>query len=276
MCARQLAAIKMLGWRTVSVVRSASGRLGHLLPSKTTTYPPKTTPVEAAAPLPRAEDPHGRGCRAAGVATRFSAENQLGASAGAPHRPNLWAVPATRRRDGSWRRVVQDALETDYLRQVTDDPEFATARPHAAAELERIDAGAPVHPGSSASAPSPRPQAGTTDLEALQRPSPARRRHRLKPAPVTSRARPSLHGGRCARVRRHLSELADWWTHYDAEVLANGSTSDEQIASFLATADGTSTFADDLRTARQALSNPRRHLRALDPSSGARTAHLGS
>jgi ParB family chromosome partitioning protein len=58
------------------------------------------------------------------------------------------------------------------------------------------------------------------------------------------------------------SELDDWWTHYDAEILATDLT-DEQIASFLATADGTSTFADELRTARQSLDSPRRHLRAL-------------
>jgi ParB family chromosome partitioning protein len=45
-------------------------------------------------------------------------------------------------------------------------------------------------------------------------------------------------------------------------MLANDLT-DEQIASFLATADGTSTFAAELRTAQQALGNPRRHLRAL-------------
>ena len=103
----------------------------------------------------------------------------------------------------------------------------------------------------------------TTDLEALAREAVARAQAaQTKPAPVTfaGAAEPARWPVRAFVAT--WSELADWWTHYDAEVLAN-ELSDEQIASFLATADGTSTFADDLRTARQALSNPRRHLRAL-------------
>ena len=83
-----------------------------------------------------------------------------------------------------------------------------------------------------------------------------------KPAPVTptNEATPARWPVRAFVAT--WSELVDWWTHYDADVLATDLT-DEQIASFLETADGTSTFADELRTARQELSNPRRHLRAL-------------
>jgi ParB family chromosome partitioning protein len=62
------------------------------------------------------------------------------------------------------------------------------------------------------------------------------------------------------------TELAEWWTHYDAVVLATDLT-DEQITSFLDTADGTSAFAAELRTAWQEPTEPvvaaRRHLRAL-------------
>ena len=56
-------------------------------------------------------------------------------------------------------------------------------------------------------------------------------------------------------------ELANWWTHYDADTLANELT-DEQFENFLTTTDGTVRFADALRAAREdAVERPR--LRAL-------------
>ena len=67
-------------------------------------------------------------------------------------------------------------------------------------------------------------------------------------------------------------ELTEWWTHYDPDQLAAELT-DEQIAGFLNTAEGTSRFADELRVARdhqasddQPADEPptdRAHLRAL-------------
>ena len=54
-------------------------------------------------------------------------------------------------------------------------------------------------------------------------------------------------------------ELANWWTHYDVDVLAAELT-DEQFENFLATAEGTTRFADDLHTARD------RHRRAATPA----------
>ena len=96
-----------------------------------------------------------------------------------------------------------------------------------------------------------------------QRPAYARAQAaQTNPAPVTSTGETEPARWPVRAFVATWSELADWWTHYDAEVLAN-ELNDEQIASFLATADGTSAFADELRTARQVLSNPRRHLRAL-------------
>ena len=56
-------------------------------------------------------------------------------------------------------------------------------------------------------------------------------------------------------------ELASWWTHYDTAALAAQLT-DEQYEKFLATADGTLRFADELRAARDA-TETRPHLRAL-------------
>ena len=153
----------------------------------------------------------------------------------------------------------------DYLRQVTDDPGLpATVRGDAAAELEHIDAGAPVHPGfERVRAAVGEATSETTDLEALAREAVARvQAPQKKPAPVASTGETEPAQWPVRAFVATWTELADWWTHYDAEVLANDLT-DEQIASFLATADGTSTFADELRAARQSLSNPRRHLRAL-------------
>ena len=63
-------------------------------------------------------------------------------------------------------------------------------------------------------------------------------------------------------------ELDQWWTHYDVEHLA-AELSDEQIDLFLTTAEGTSRFAEELRTLRDrdtAGDEPaaaRGHLRAL-------------
>lgn len=153
----------------------------------------------------------------------------------------------------------------DYLRRITEDPDSPPVlRAQSREELDRINAGGPVHPAYEriravlAEASSQKP-----DLEEAARQAVARARAaQSKPAPATSTEESTPARWPVRAFVATWSELADWWTHYDAEVLAN-ELSDEQIASFLATADGTSTFADDLRTARQALSNPRRHLRAL-------------
>ncbi|MGO0577968.1 ParB N-terminal domain-containing protein [Ornithinimicrobium panacihumi] len=269
--ARRLAAIKQLRWRTVSVwVRSGvSGRLGHLLAEQDDNLLHKDlTPVEAAAlyrelKILMAEDASRRQ-----AATRFSAENQPGKD-GAGNFPAP-SEPVGRASEQAAAMIPGGASyktldKIDYLRQIADDPAVpAAVRADAAEELGRIDAGAPVHPAfERIRAALVASATEHTDLEALAQEAVARARAAQKqPAPVTS-----TREGEPARwpVRAFVAtwtELADWWTHYDAEVLANDLT-DEQIASFLATADGTSTFADELRTARQALDTPSRHLRAL-------------
>ncbi len=268
--ARRLAAIKLLGWRTVRVwVRSGvSGRLGHLLAEQDDNMLHKDlTPVEAAALYRELKTLMAEDAARRQAATRFSAENQPGKDGAgkfpAPSEPvGRASEQAAAMIPGGASYKTLDKI--DYLRQVTDDPDLpATVRGDAAAELKRIDAGAPVHPGFE------RIRAAVTDaadedadLESVAREAIARAQagqNHLAPAPA-GEADPARWPVRAFVAT--WSELADWWTHYDAEVLAN-ELSDEQIASFLATADGTSTFADDLRTARQALSNPRRHLRAL-------------
>ena len=269
--ARRLAAIKLLGWRTVSVwVRSGiSGRLGHLLAEQDDNMLHKDlTPVEAAALYRELKTLMAEDASRRQAATRFSAENQPGKDGAgkfpAPSEPvGRASEQAAAMIPGGASYKTLDKI--DYLRQVTDDPDLpATVRGDAAAELERIDAGAPVHPGfERIRAAVTEAASETTDLEALAQEAVARAQAaQTNPAPVTSTGETEPARWPVRAFVATWSELADWWTHYDAEVLAN-ELNDEQIASFLATADGTSAFADELRTARQVLSNPRRHLRAL-------------
>jgi ParB family chromosome partitioning protein len=269
--ARRLAAIKLLGWRTVSVwVRSGiSGRLGHLLAEQDDNMLHKDlTPVEAAALYRELKTLMAEDASRRQAATRFSTENQPGKDGAgkfpAPSEPvGRASEQAAAMIPGGASYKTLDKI--DYLRQVTDDPDLpATVRGDAAAELERIDAGAPVHPGfERIRAAVTEAASETTDLEALAQEAIARAQAaQTKPAPVTSTGETEPARWPERAFVATWTELADWWTHYDAEVLAS-ELSDEQIASFLATADGTSTFADELRTARQVLSNPRRHLRAL-------------
>ena len=269
--ARRLAAIKLLGWRTVNVwVRSGiTGRLGHLLAEQDDNMLHKDlTPVEAAALYRELKTLMAEDASRRQAATRFSAENQPGKD-GAGNFPAP-SEPVGRASEQAAAMIPGGASyktldKIDYLRQVTDDPDLpATVRDDAAAELERIDAGAPVHPGfERIRAAVTEAASETTDLEALAQEAVARAQAaQTNPAPVTSTGETEPARWPVRAFVATWSELADWWTHYDAEVLAN-ELNDEQIASFLATADGTSAFADELRTARQVLSNPRRHLRAL-------------
>lgn len=269
--ARRLAAIKLLGWRTVSVwVRSGiSGRLGHLLAEQDDNLLHKDlTPVEAAALYRELRTLMTEDAARRQAATRFSAENQ-------PSGDGAGKFPAPSEQTG---RASEQAAamipggasyktldKIDYLRQLADDPELPdTLRAQAEDELERIDAGAPVHPGfERIRAAVAETGSEAAELEALAQQAVARARagqSTPEPATPTGEATPARWPVRAFVAT--WSELVDWWTHYDAEVLATD-LSDEQVTSFLETADGTSTFADELRTARQELGNPRRHLRAL-------------
>jgi ParB family chromosome partitioning protein len=226
------------------------------------------TPVEAAALYRELKTLMAEDASRRQAATRFSTENQPGKDGAgnfpAPPEPvGRASEQAAAMIPGGASYKTLDKI--DYLRHVTDDPDLpAPVRGDAAAELERIDAGAPVHPGFERIRAAVTEAANeTTDLEALAQEAVARAQAgQTKPAPVTSTGETEPARWPVRAFVATWTELADWWTHYDAEMLANDLT-DEQIASFLATADGTSTFAAELRTAQQALGNPRRHLRAL-------------
>jgi len=280
--ARRLAAITRLGWKKVNVwVRSGiSDRLGHLLAEQDDNALHKPLTQTEAAALYRelktlmAEDAERRQ-----AATMFSSDHQPGADGGGKFPPPS-AGPHGKTREQAAAMIPGGASyktldKIGYLEHIAADPAQPTElRAHITAELARIDAGAPVHPIYE----SVRASVGTaqdqreTDLhqiasDALSRAKNSKTKKRA-PRPI-----PSSDGGGAPvqyPVRAFVltwGELADWWTHYDADQLA-AELSDEQIESFLITVAGTGRFADELRAAhdRQTgsdLAPVRGHLRAL-------------
>ena len=162
-----------------------------------------------------------------------------------------------------------------YLQKIAEDPaQPAALRAQVSAELERIDAGAPVHPifeAIRAAAQSARAER-ETDLHQLAADALARAKQTktgkrpLRPRPVTDDGEPAQYPVRAFVLT--WGELDQWWTHYDTEHLA-AELSDEQIDLFFATVEGTSRFAEELRALRDrdtADDEPvpaRAHLRAL-------------
>lgn len=145
-----------------------------------------------------------------------------------------------------------------YLQQVADDPTRPDAlRAEADAGLERIEAGEPVHPTYQAirDADATARQRREAELQARAEAAVARAKSRkkskqtpLRSLPLAAEEEPPARYPVRAFVQT-WGELSGWWTHYDADDLATQLT-DEQVESFLTTAEGTSRFADDLRTAR--------------------------
>ncbi|HIZ36705.1 ParB N-terminal domain-containing protein [Nesterenkonia sp. HG001] len=279
--ARRLAAIKKLGWRKVNVwVRSGiSDRLGHLLAEQDDNVLHKPLTQTEAAALYRelkalmAEDAERRR-----AATQFSRERQPGNDG-----PGESPEPSGRlgeAREQAARMVTGTASykrleQVGYLQKLAEDPaQPAELRARVSAELERIDAGAAVHPIFEAiHAAAQNAQAEReTDLhqlaaDALARAKDAKKTRTPRPRPVPDdEGEPARYPVRAFVLT--WGELAGWWTHYDAEHLAAELT-DEQIDSFLTTAEGTSRFAEELRTLRDrdtADDEPvpaRAHLRAL-------------
>lgn len=281
--ARRLAAVKTLGWRTVDVwVRSSiSDRLGHLLAEQDeNTQHKDLTPVEAAALYRElkalmAEDAHRRK-----QATQFS-DQQNPSSDG----PAKFAGPSGalgEAREQAAAMIPGGASHTtlekiNHLHQLATDPVTPQAlREQVSTELEAINDGGPVHPAYERIRAQQQPEAttaGTPSLQSIADEALARV-HRAKDAPTQTRRDDTGATGEesVARIvrwplRAFLAtwlELENWWVHYNAEVLAAELT-EEQITSFLATAEGTSEFARQLRAARDAQDDgPRRgHLRAL-------------
>lgn len=283
--ARRLAAIKQLGWRTVNVwVRSGiSDRLGHLLAEQDDNVLHKPlTQLEAAALYRELKQIMAEDAERRDAATRFSSEYQPGNDGGGKFPPPSLG-PRGKTREQAAEMIPGSASyktldKIGYLQQIADDPaQPRELRQQATAALERIDTGAPVDPPYQHL----REQASTArgdrdaDLHQLAADALARvknvktKKHTPRPTPRVS------HGDGDGEPVRHpprrfvltWTELVGWWTHYDADQLVAELT-DEQVDSFLATAEGTSRFAVELRAARDRLRGDdpapgRGHLRAL-------------
>lgn len=286
--ARRLAAIKNLGWRKVNVwVRSGiSDRLGHLLAEQDDNVLHKPlTQVEAAALYRELKTLMAEDAARRQAAARFSTENQPADDGGAQFAPPPHG-PLGKSREQAAAMIPGGASHTTldkigYLQKIAENPaQPAELRGQVAAELDRIDAGAAVDPiyrhirDLAETAQEKR----ETDLhqlaaDALAHAKDARskkRTPRRTPTSAASRDEPVPYPVRAFVLT--WTDLANWWTHYDADQLADELT-DEQIEAFLAAAEGTRWFADELRGAREQLSPDhltcdeaapvRGHLRAL-------------
>lgn len=157
-----------------------------------------------------------------------------------------------------------------YLEDVANNPaQPEPLRAEAAAGLERIEAGDPVHPIYQAIR-----DADTTARErreaelharaeaAVAQAKSIKKGKRTPPRPppaITDEGQPVRYPLRA--FVQTWGELTNWWTHYDADTLAAELT-DEQFENFLATTDGTVRFAAALRAAREGTAE-RPRLRAL-------------
>jgi ParB family chromosome partitioning protein len=287
---RRLAAIGRLRWRTVNVwVRSGiSDRLGQLMAEQDDNVLHKPlTQLEAAGLYRELKQVMAEDAARRDAATRFSTENQPGSDGGAKSAPpSLGALGKSRAQAA--RMVTGRASYTTLekigrLQALANDPtQSDQLRQHVTAELAQIEAGAPVSPIYEALRETI--QAATTqrdaDLDALAQQALARAKDSTAAGKRRARRRtPSSEDDAAARypVRAFVvtwGELENWWLHYDIDELATALT-DEQIDSFLHTAQGTSTFADHLATAHTAttgtgtaggpveVASARGHLRAL-------------
>jgi len=280
--ARRLAAIRQLGWDTVRVwVRSGiSDPLAHLLAEQDDNVLHKPLTQTEAAALYRelkvlmAEDAARRQ-----AAARFSAANQPGSDGGANFAPPSPGDSGKTREQaaaiipGGASHTTLDKIS--YLQQLADDTAHpAELRHYVTGELERIDAGAAVDPiyrhiHDLAETARNHREADlhqlAADALARAKTATAKKRTPRPAAPADDNAAPVQYPVRAFVLT--WTELANWWTHYDAEQLAAELT-DEQIESFLTAVEGTSRFAEELRTARERRAGhetppARGHLRAL-------------
>ena len=262
--ARRLAAIKILGWRTVSVwVRGGlSDRLGKLLAEQDDNMLHKPyNQLEAAGLYREIKEVMAEDAARRKSATQFSAENQPGNDG-----PGKFPGPSGALGDarelaaamipggGSYKTLEK----VGFIEEIAANPaQPETLRAEAAAALERIEAGDPVHPLYQAireSADAAREVREAT-MHALAEDAVARanamkkgKKPKPRPKPLAPDDAPPVRYPVRAFVQT-WGELANWWTHYDIDVLAVELT-DDQYENFLTVAEATARFADDLRSTR--------------------------
>jgi len=295
--ARRYAALRKLGRKTVNVwVRSGiSDRLGQLMAEQDDNVLHKPlTQTEAAALYRELKAVMAEDAARRQEASRFTAKGQNRRSDGGAESTPPSPDAAGRAREQAARMVTGRASYTKLeqvgrLQQLAADPtQPETVRAQAAAELDRIDAGAPVHPAHQRMAA----HLSLAELERLagDESQPARVRERaaaeaarvhaaadaeLRAVELERLAAAALDRVRTAGKRRTRTatpapgpvvddtparyslrafvltweELAGWWTHYDADEVGPALT-DEQWERFEATVAATLRFTETARTAR--------------------------
>ena len=257
--ARRLAAIKTLGWKTVSVwVRSGlSDRLGGLLAEQGDNLLHKPlTPLEAAALYRELKQILAEDAARRQSATRFSANHQYDNDGS-----RKFPTPLNRRGRASEQaaRMIPNGLsyktldKITYLERIACDlasPEEFSDQARAA--LARIDAGAPVDPIYQRFLNQPGCPGNHQD--ALRQLAADRA---VRNASTSVPKLPALARNGSGEAMRYpvqafvvtFMELNDWWTHYDVNQLSTRLT-DEQLDAFLTVAEGTVRFAGLLRATR--------------------------
>lgn len=303
--ARRLAAVRKLGWRTISVwIRSGlSDRLGQLMAEQDDNILHKPlSPREAAALYRELKQVMSEDATRRQSATRFTSRRQPGSDGAATvAAPSPGPAGDTRQQAAQMvtGRASYTTLEriSELERLATDHTQPEQVRERARTELVAIDDGGSVkaaHQRTRAELSMiehDRDGAGTSDLGEEREPA----RAEADAVPIAgpqeagslqTRADQALARAHSARentesprstvktdtaapqkypVRAFLmtwGELAEWWVHYDVADLA-AELNDEQLDSFLATADGTAAFAQQLRVLRKTPGETGRHLYAV-------------
>ncbi|HEY0259448.1 MAG TPA: ParB N-terminal domain-containing protein [Lacisediminihabitans sp.] len=282
--ARRLAAIKILGWKTVRVwIRSGlSDRLGQLLAEQDENVLHKPlTPLEATGLYRELKALLEEDAKKRQELTQFHEGHKPGEHGGG----NLPA-PATSAYGES--RAQAAAMvpggvsyrtfdKIGYLEKVADDETMPDElRGRAQAELEQVNAGAPVSPAyerihGEVDEEFANKQAELHQLaeEALARVKAEHRakRKKLRKPPMVRRSDGPFPTRAFVLT---WTELTDWWESYDLHQLAVELTA-EQIDDFHTALTGSNTFAKQLDTERENVPieqrgkplNRRAHLRAL-------------
>lgn len=260
--ARRLAAIKQLGWRTVNVwVRPGiSTQLEHVLAEHDDhTLAKPLTQLEAATLYRELKTLLAEDARQRETATRFSTENQPGTDGGANFAPPS-AGPVGKSRQQAAGMIPGGASHTtlekiSYLQQHAADETLPdTVRTQLDTELAAIEEGGSVQPAYERARALIDQHHADRDahLDDLARAALAR----AQQAKSKNKKTPTLPSTPLEGVwptRRFVliwDELDVWWTHYDADTLADELTP-EQVTAFLAVVDGSVAFADRLRAALQ-------------------------
>ncbi|MGO0577340.1 ParB N-terminal domain-containing protein [Ornithinimicrobium panacihumi] len=270
--ARRLAALKMLGTKTVNVwVRSGlSDRLGQLLAEQDDNVLHKPlTALEAAALYRELKAIMSEEAALREQSTQFQKGHAPGEHGGEHLPPPPGQAGKTREQaaamiPGGASYRTYDKI--GYVEQVATDRKFPEhVRVAAQAALDQIQAGGPVDPEYTrirtlaTSTTEQARAARDAELhqianEAVARVQVEARTKKKEQSRKTRPVSPADEGITLLGVRAFVltwTDLDQWWIKYDLAGLATD-LSDEQADAFYAVVEGTVTFAEDLRTARAA------------------------